>query len=59
MADEALKEFMLKKARLWFDEGTMFGVGGSMFMRINLACTRSTLRKALTRLNIAVRELKS
>ena len=25
MADEALKEFMLKKARGWFDEGTMFG----------------------------------
>ena len=50
---------MLKKARLWFDERTMFGVGGSMFMKINLACTRSTLREALTRLDMAVLELKS
>jgi len=57
MGDEALKEFMLKKAKLWFDEGTMFGSGGSMFMRINLACTRNTLREALTRLDKAVREL--
>ncbi len=58
MSDEALKEFMLRKARLWFDEGTMFGVGGSMFMRINLACTRNTLKEALTRLEKAVGELK-
>lgn len=59
MGDEALKEFMLKKARLWFDEGTMFGVGGSMFMRINLACTRNILKEALSRLEKAVSELKS
>ncbi len=57
--DEALKEFMLKKAKLWFDEGTMFGSGGSMFMRVNIACPRSILKQALERLEKAVKELKA
>lgn len=56
--DAALKEFMLKKAKLWFDEGTMFGSGGSMFMRINIACPRSTLKQALERLEKAAKELR-
>ncbi len=58
MDDVELKEFMLRKAKLWFDEGTMFGSGGSMFMRINIACPRTLLRTALERLEKAVKELK-
>jgi len=57
MDDASLKEFMLKKAKLWFDEGTMFGNGGSMFMRINIACPRSMLKMALERLEKAVKAL--
>jgi cystathionine beta-lyase len=57
--DAALKEFMLKKAKLWFDEGTMFGSGGSMFMRVNIACPRSIIKEALERLEKAVKELKA
>jgi cystathionine beta-lyase len=57
MDDASLKEFMLKKAKLWFDEGTMFGSGGSMFMRINIACPRSMLKMALERLEKAVKAL--
>jgi cystathionine beta-lyase len=56
--DEELKEFMLKKAKIWLDEGTMFGSGGSMFMRINIACPRIILKTALERLEKAVNELK-
>ena len=59
MDDEALRDFMLKKARLWFDAGTMFGSGGSMFMRINIGCPRSILKQALERLEEAVKELRS
>jgi cystathionine beta-lyase len=58
MDDAALKEFMLKKAKLWLDEGVMFGSGGSMFMRINIACPRSILKQALERLEKAVKELR-
>ena len=57
MDDAALKEFMLKKAKLWLDEGTMFGSGGSMFMRINIGCPRSILKQALERLEKAVKDL--
>ena len=59
MNDVALNEFMLKKAKLWLDEGTLFGTGGSMFMRINIACPRNTLKTALERLEKAVKELHS
>jgi len=57
MNDEELNEFMLKKAKLWLDEGTLFGTGGSMFMRINLACPRSLLKQALESLEKAVNAL--
>jgi len=57
MDDKALSDFMLQKAKLWLDDGTLFGTGGSMFMRINLACPRSILKKALESLEKAVKAL--
>ena len=57
MNDDELNDFVLQKAKLWLDEGTLFGTGGSMFMRINLACPRSTLKQALENLEKAVNEL--
>ena len=57
MDDEKLNEFMLKKAKLWLDEGTLFGAEGSMFMRFNLACPRSILERALESLEKAVKDL--
>lgn len=56
MDDEKLNDFMLKKAKLWLDEGTLFGIGGSKFMRINIACPRAVLKRALESLEKAVRE---
>lgn len=58
MSDAQLKEFFLKDARLWLDEGTMFGSGGSGFMRMNLACPESLLTEALGRLENAVEGLR-
>lgn len=55
--DKELNDFMLKKAKLWLDEGILFGTGGSMFMRVNLACPRSILMKALKNLEKAVNKL--
>lgn len=48
--DDQLKEKMRHKARLWLDEGTMFGEGGSGFMRMNIAAPRSIVRTAMERL---------
>ena len=47
LSDEQLKERILRRARVWLDDGPMFGNGGEGFQRINLACPRSTLEQAL------------
>ena len=57
MNDEELMDFMLHKAKLWLDEGTLFGYGGSMFMRFNIATPRAILKQALEQLAKAVNEL--
>ena len=57
--DQQLNDLFLKKAKLWFDKGVLFGSGGSGFMRINIACPRSLLLQALQRLENAVKELKN
>ncbi len=44
-----LERLMLGDAKVAFDEGYIFGSGGEGFERVNLACPRSVLRKALTR----------
>jgi cystathionine beta-lyase len=47
LTDEQLKERILKRARVWLDDGPIFGTGGEGFQRINLACPRSILGQAL------------
>jgi cystathionine beta-lyase len=58
MTDEELKNFMIQKAGLGLNAGTMFGTGGEGFMRINVACPKQTVKDALTRLENAVNKLK-
>jgi cysteine-S-conjugate beta-lyase len=55
--DEELKDFMRKKARVGFDDGYLFGNGGSGFERINIACPRAILQEALNRIEKAVNSL--
>ena len=55
MSKEELETFMLDKAKLWLDGGTMFGKEGSQFQRVNIACPRSVIEKAMTQLETAVR----
>ena len=45
-----LRRFMLEKAGVQFDEGSIFGPEGDGFERINIACPRSILREALDRI---------
>ena len=49
-----LEDLFVHKAKLWLDTGTMFGAGGAGFERINIACPRPILEKALTQLAAAV-----
>ena len=57
LADEELDAFMTKKAYVFGDKGTMFGTGGSGYVRINLACPTAVLRETLKRLAAAARGL--
>ena len=50
MTTAELHDFLLRRARLWLDPGSKFGVEGEGFMRINLACPRSVVDEALARL---------
>jgi len=53
LSPEQLQRFM-RQARLALDDGYAFGPGGEGFQRFNLACPRSILEEALTRLEKAV-----
>jgi cystathionine beta-lyase len=58
MDDRTLSSFMKEKAKVGFDDGSMFGAGGSGFERMNIACPRSILKDALQRIEKAVKNLK-
>lgn len=56
MDKDELEDFMLNKANLWLDEGYIFGTGGDGFERFNIACPRSTLKRALEQLEKAIQQ---
>jgi bifunctional pyridoxal-dependent enzyme with beta-cystathionase and maltose regulon repressor activities len=45
---------MMEKARIFPDEGFIFGAEGEGFERINIACPRSILKEALVRMQRAL-----
>lgn len=53
--EKELENLIVNKAKLWLDRGTMFGEEGSGFQRVNIACPRATLEKALIQLAEAVK----
>lgn len=55
MSPAELHDFLLRRARLWLDQGVKFGSDGEGFMRINLACPRQRVDEALNRLASALR----
>ncbi|MBW2364762.1 MAG: aminotransferase class I/II-fold pyridoxal phosphate-dependent enzyme, partial [Deltaproteobacteria bacterium] len=55
----SLRELMRKKARLGLEDGFTFGPGGEGFQRMNIACSRSMLEEAMTRLEAAVNSIDS
>ena len=50
---------MLEDANIYLDNGEMFGVLGRGYQRINLACAKSTIEKALERFKTAVEKAKA
>lgn len=54
LSPQSLERFLVERARLYFNQGYEFGKGGEGFVRVNIACARSTLEEALERLEHAV-----
>ena len=54
LTPEQLHDLVANKARLWLDDGNIFGSQGEQFQRFVLACPRATLREGLERLKGAI-----
>jgi cystathionine beta-lyase len=54
-----LKQFMLEEAKVYFEEGFIFGPEGEGFERINIACPRAILVEALDRIRQTVGKLSN
>ena len=51
---DALPQFIIQKAGLALNDGRGFGAEGEGFMRMNIACNRQTVEKAMAQLKAAV-----
>ncbi len=51
---QELEKLITMEAKLWLDAGTMFGEEGDGFQRMNIACPRELLQRALLQLEKAV-----
>jgi len=49
---------MIEEARVYLDEGFIFGVEGEGFERINIACPRPVVAEALNRIRKAIAEMQ-
>ena len=54
LSPEQLHDLIANKARLWLDDGNIFGKQGEQFQRFVLACPRATLSEGLDRLAQAI-----
>lgn len=57
MDNDRLHDFMIQKAKLGLNDGCSFGRSLNGFMRLNAACPRATLEKAMAQLETAVNAL--
>ncbi|WP_338405177.1 MalY/PatB family protein [Achromobacter xylosoxidans] len=54
---DELDNFLLTRAKVWFDRGPKFGVEGHGFMRANLACPRSVVDRSILQLVHAIESM--
>lgn len=55
---EALNKMFIEEAALGLNAGFIFGPGGDGYMRMNVACPKSVLEKAMPQLNSAIKKYK-
>ena len=52
-----LNQLLIHQANIGLNDGAMFGEGGEGFQRINIACPRSLLKKALEQIHEAIKKI--
>ena len=52
MTSQQIAETLLKKEKLRINAGTMYGPNAEGFIRLNIACPRATLTRALSKINL-------
>jgi cystathionine beta-lyase len=58
MPGKDLQHFFINKAGIGMNEGSTFGLGGEGFMRMNLATTYDTVKRAMEQIEKAVAQLR-
>jgi cystathionine beta-lyase len=56
LKQEELKNLLYNEAKVGLQDGVMFGEEGDGFMRMNIACPRSTLGEAMKRMEKAIKK---
>nr|MCR5172225.1 aminotransferase class I/II-fold pyridoxal phosphate-dependent enzyme [Treponema sp.] len=54
LSDSELDDLIVNKAKVWLDRGTMFGLEGEGYQRINIATPKPLLEEALIRIKNAL-----
>jgi len=54
LTQSELIDFLSNKAKLWFNDGSIFGKNGEGFVRMNCATQRDTILQALNQLKDAI-----
>ncbi|SES41589.1 MalY/PatB family protein [Salipaludibacillus aurantiacus] len=54
LSDAKLNHLFVEKGKVGFNPGTSFGKGGEGFVRMNVACPRSTVKEGLARMKTAL-----
>lgn len=58
MTDPQLRDFFIKQCKLGMNPGTVFGEGGSGYMRMNIGTPRSRIQQALNAIKSQIDEIK-
>ncbi|MBO9129123.1 MalY/PatB family protein [Bacillus sp. 165] len=58
LSKQEMEELLLKKAKVAFQDGSLFGEGGEGLLRVNIACPRATLKEAVERFIQAMKDTK-
>src|SRR5699024_77919 len=58
MSADEIHDFMIKKAKVGLNPGIDYGEAGAQFMRMNIACPRTTLEQGVQQIVQAIQDIR-